>query len=177
MSHSNANSALDEHFRLYQEHSQEGAWYSAAVALAEIFHASATLPAGQRAAWQSRVNGELTEQLLREVRKGQEDSIQRIRRILSVGSEWTEEEILLLMLMRINVKLLSDFIGRSIDVESMVHLDDIDEHLSTLEMSKNHAEHFRWALQRMKHHAPFDVESVWVAVTRNPSDPSQAEEP
>ena len=164
MIHPNTDNALEERLHLYQDHLEEGAWYSAAVALAEIFHASAKLPAGQRAAWRSRVNGELTEQLLQEVRKGQEESIQRIRRILSVGSEWTGEEVLLLMQMRINVKLLSDFIGQGIDVEALVHLDDIDEHLSTLAKSKHHAEHFRWALQRINNNTPYDVESVWLSL-------------
>ncbi|HKY27416.1 MAG TPA: hypothetical protein VJM12_05665 [Pyrinomonadaceae bacterium] len=149
---------------MYQEHLLEGAWYSAAVALAEIFHASARLPAEQRAAWRSRVNKDLTGQFLREVRNGQEEKIHRIRRILSVGSEWTGEEILLLMLMRIDVKLLSDFLGSGVEVESQVHLKDIDLQLSTLAKSKNHAHHFRWALQRMKNNAPYDVESVWLSL-------------
>lgn len=143
------------------EHLREGAWYSAAVALAEIFHASVRLSGKQRAAWQSRVNEELNEELLSEARKGQEQQIERIRRILSVGSEWTAEEVLLLMLLRVNIKLFSDFLGSSVQVESMVHLADIDDQLATLAKSKHHADHFRWALQRMQKTAPFDVESVW----------------
>lgn len=71
--------ALEEHFRLYQERLLEGAWYSGAVCLAEIYHASASLPAEQRAAWQSRIKEELTEKLLQEVRIGLEQDIQRIR--------------------------------------------------------------------------------------------------
>src|SRR5690349_5806069 len=97
---------FEKEFYLYQEHLRESAWYSAAVVLAEIFHASATLRGEQRAAWQSRIDAELTERFLGEVRKGKEEQVQRIRRILSVGSEWTAEEVLLLMMMRVNVKLL-----------------------------------------------------------------------
>ncbi len=161
---SHTDSALEEHFRLYHEKLLEQAWYSAAVALAEIFHASARLPAEQRAAWRSRVNRDLNERFLQEVRNGQEREIRRIQQILSVGSDWTGEEILLLMLMRIDVKLLSDFLGRGVDVESQVHLKDIDAQLSTLAKSKNHAHHFRWALQRMKNNALYDVESVWLSL-------------
>lgn len=163
------NSALEKHFQLYQEQLLKQAWYSAAVTLAEIFHASARLPAEQRAAWRSRVNKDLNERfllevILRKVRKGREYEIRRIHRILSVGSEWTGEEILLVMLMRINVKLLSDFLGSGVDVESQVHLKDIDVHLSTLAKTKNHAHHFRCALQRMKNNVPYDVESVWLSL-------------
>lgn len=156
--------ALEEHFRSYQELLFARAWYSAAVCLAEIFHASARLPDKQRAAWISRLEQELTEEFLREVRSGLEQSIQSIRRILSVGSRWTGEEILLLMQMRINIKLLSDFLGSAAAVESMAHLKQIDDQLSTLAESKNHADHFRWGLQRMKKTAIFDVEPVWLSL-------------
>lgn len=158
------NSALEKHFQLYQEQFLKQAWYSAAVALAEIFHASARLPAEQRAAWRSRVTKDLDERFLREVRNGQERAIQRIHRVLSVGSKWTGEEVLLLMLMRVDVKLLSDFLGSGVDVESQVYLKDIDVQLSSLARSKNHAHHFTWALQRMKKTAPNDVESVWLSL-------------
>jgi hypothetical protein len=152
---------LEKHFRSYQELLLEQAWYSAAVSLAEIFHASAALPAAQRAPWQSRIKEELSEKFLQEVRMGLEQNIQRIRRILSVGSEWTGEEILLLIQMRINIELLLDFLGNAVAVESLVHLKHIDDQLSTLEKSSNHADHFRWALRRMKRTAVFDIEYVW----------------
>jgi hypothetical protein len=162
MSHTHREIALEKHFRSYQELLLERAWYSAAVSLAEIFHASAMLPAKQRAAWGSRIKGELTQQFLQEVRIRLEQDIQRIRRILSVGSEWTGEEILLLMQMRINIELLFDFLGSAAAVESLVHLKQIDDQLSTLAKSKNHTDHFRWALQRMKKTAVFDIERVWL---------------
>jgi hypothetical protein len=164
MTHVHPRIALEKHFRSYQELLLERAWYSAAVSLAEIFHLSARLPAAQRAAWQSRIKEELTEQFLQEVRIGQEQSIQRIHRILSVGSEWTGEEVLLLMQMRINIELLSDFLGNAAAAESLVQLKQIDDHLSTLAKSKNHTDHFRWALQRMKKVAVFDIERVWLSL-------------
>ena len=155
---------LENHFRLYQRHLREEAWYSAAVALAEIFQATASLPAEQRTEWQSRLNEELTDTFVQEVRIGQDQTIKRIHRVLSVGSEWTGEEILLVMLYRIDVEIIFDFLGSAAAVESMVHLKHIDDQLSTLEKSKNHAPSFRWSLQRMKKVAVFDVERVWVAL-------------
>ncbi|HEU4508095.1 MAG TPA: hypothetical protein VFR78_07660 [Pyrinomonadaceae bacterium] len=154
--------ALEKHFRSYQELKLEQAWYSAAVCLAEIFHASATLPAKERAAWESRLKGELNEKLLHEVRIGLEQNINRIRRILSVGSEWTGEEILLVMQMRINIQLLSDFVGSAAAVEELVYLKQIDAQLSTVAKSGNHTDHFRWAQTRIKKTAVFDIERLWI---------------
>jgi hypothetical protein len=139
----------------------QGAWYGAAVSLAEISYARARLPAEQRAAWQLRIKGELTEQFLQEVRIGLEQNIERIRRILSVGSEWTAGEILLLMEERINIELLFDFLGSAAAVEALVHLKQIDAELSSLAKSRNHNDHFSWALKQMKKTAVFDVERVW----------------
>ena len=162
MTHPHREIALEKHFRSYQELLLERAWYSAAVCLAEIFHASATLPAKQRAAWESRIKGELNEKLLQEVRIGLEQNIHRIRRILAVGSEWTGEEILLVMQMRINIQLLFDFVGSAAAVEASVYLKQIDAQLSTLAKSRNHADHFRWALNQMKKTAVFDIERLWM---------------
>jgi hypothetical protein len=162
MTHPHAGIALENHFRYYQELLLQRAWYSAAVSLAEISYASARLPAEQRAAWQCRIKEELTEQFLQEVRIGLEHNIQRIHRILSVGSEWTGEEILLLMQMRINIELLFDFLGSAAAVEALVHLKQIDAQLSTLAKSRNHTDHFSWALKRMKKTAVFDIERVWI---------------
>ena len=162
MTHPHAGIALENHFRYYQELLLERAWYSAAVCLAEISYASARLPAEQRAAWQCRIKEELTEQFLQEVRIGLEHNIQRIRRILSVGSEWTGEEILLVMQMRINIELLFDLLGSAAAVEALVHLKQIDAQLSTLAKSRNHTDHFRWALKQMKKIAVFDIERVWI---------------
>lgn len=164
MTHPHTGIALEKHFRTYQELLLEKAWYSGAVCLAEIFQASARLSAEQRAVWQSRIKEEMTEQFFLEVRIGLEQNIQRIRRILSVGSEWTGEEILLLMQMRINIELLFDFLGSAAAVESLVHLKQIDDQLSTLAKSKNHTDHFRWALHRMKKTAVFDIERVWISL-------------
>lgn len=171
MTHSHRGNALEEHFRWYQELLLRGAPYSAAVALVEIFHGSAGLPAKQRAAWQSRVKKELTEKLLQEVRIGLERDIQRIRRILSVGSKWTGEEISLLMQKRIEIELLSDFLGIDAAVPSLMHLNQIDDQLSTLAKSKNHSRHFRSELLQRKKLAVFDIERIWLRLLTSPAQP------
>ena len=45
-----------------------------------------------------------------------------------------------------------------------IRLKQIDDQLSTLAKSKNHTDHFRWALQRMKKTAVFDIERVWLSL-------------
>ena len=169
MTRSGHDNALEERFHSYQRFLFEGAWYSAAVKLAEIFHASAMLSDRHRVAWNRRLRKELTEKFLREVRSGQEHNIQRIHRILSVGSEWTGEEILLLMQERINVRLLADFLGNAVDVDSVKHLSQVDAQLSSLAESKNHAKHFRWGLQRIKKTSLSDIEPVWLSLLRGDS--------
>jgi hypothetical protein len=162
MTYSDREIALEERFDLYRYHMRERAWYGAAVYLAEILHVSASLPVPQHAAWKSRIEKEeLSEEFLQAVRSGLKQSIQRTHRILSIGTEWTGEEIMLVMQLRIEIKLVSDFLGNGVAVESTRHLKQIDDDLASLEKSKTHSSHFKWGLNQMKKHWMSDIELVW----------------
>jgi hypothetical protein len=153
---------LEERFDLYRSHLRERAWYIAATYLAEISYRSASLRGAQRAAWNSRIEKEeLLEEFLREVRLGLGKSIKRIYRVLSIGTEWTGEEILLVMTLRIEIKLVSNFLENAIPVELLGHLKQIDEQLAFLEQSENHSRHFECGLRQMKKHWMSDIESIW----------------
>ena len=165
MTYSELHAALEKHFRLYREHVLEKSWYSAAVCLAEIFNGCASLPIAQRASWNARIENEnLSEEILCEVRAGLDQNIQRMQRILSIGSEWTGEEVLLLVLMRTNIELLSAFLGGQVAVESMVHLKAIDEQLLSLSKSTAHRPHFTWAVSRIKRNSGFPIETNFLSL-------------
>ncbi|HEX5888926.1 MAG TPA: hypothetical protein VFY61_09490, partial [Pyrinomonadaceae bacterium] len=95
------------------------------------------------------------------VRNGLRKSIERTHRILSIGSVWTGEEIMLVMTLRIEIKLVSDFLGTGVAPELVGRLKQIDEKLATLEKSKEHSGHFIWGLRQMKKHWMSDIEFVW----------------
>jgi len=169
MTHPDRENPLEERFQSYQTLKRKGDLYSAAVYLAETSHASARLPVAQRAAWNSRIEKEeLSEEFLREARSGLKQSIERVHRILSIGTEWTGEEILLVMQLRIEIKLLSDFLVTEVVGESLKQLEQIDAQLAILEKSEDHSRHFTWGLRQMKKHWMSDIEPVW----RSLIDPS-----
>lgn len=171
MTRTERENGLEESFDFYQKLKRERVWYNAAVYLAEIVHVSASLPVGQQKAWKSRIEKEeLSETFLQEVSGGVKQNIQRIHRILSIGTEWTGEEILLVMQLRIEIKLVLDFLEDRVAVadESVRQLKQIDDDLATLEKSKGHSREFQWSLQQMKKHWMSDIELVW----RSLIDPS-----
>jgi hypothetical protein len=65
------------------------------------------------------------------------------------------------MQLRIEIKLVSDFLGNGVAVESTRHLKQIDDDLASLEKSKTHSSHFKWGLNQMKKHWMSDIELVW----------------
>ena len=168
MTNSKVQNALEKRFRSYNNYVLEKIWYSAAVCLAEIFNACASLPVNQRAAWNARINNEnLSEEILHEIRAGLDHDIQRMRRILSIGTVWTGEEVLLLVLLRTNVDLLSAYLGSRVAVESMVHLEAIDEQLLSLSKSTGHRPDFIWAVSRIRRSSGFPIETNILTLLAN----------
>jgi hypothetical protein len=130
---------LDERFCWYKKLSDEAAWYSAFECLAEIFHCISKLPKDEQDAWTTRIQNEpLSDLALQEVKSGSRKDVQRIRRILSIGSRWNAEEILLIVQTRIELDLVFDFLNHLLSAESKVALDDIDEAIVALAKSKEH---------------------------------------
>lgn len=107
-------SALEGRWREYVRLYRGGALYSAFVRLAEIAHClrhdalSPEVSDQWRAALDSlNVSGEEVRAVLHEAR----EEIKRLQRILSVGARYTYEELVLLITSRVELELLSDFLG------------------------------------------------------------------
>lgn len=157
--------ALETRFDLYRWYKSERGWYAAGVQLAEILHLSASLPVAQQAAWKTRIDQEeLAEAFLCEVRHGLRKTIERTHRILAIGTEWTSDEIFLVMNLRMEIKLVSDFLGNGIVAESAGLLRYIDDLLASLEKSPDHYLHFQRGLRQLKKRWLPDSELIWRSI-------------
>lgn len=154
---------LDETFCSYKNLSDEAAWYSAIQRLAEIFHCVSKLPKDEQVEWTIRIQNErLSDLALQEAKSGWRKDVQRIRRILSIGSRWNAEEILLIVQTRIELDLMFDFLTHRRSAESNVGLDDIDEAIVALSKSKEHQGDFKWAVGVMQKNWGLPIESRWL---------------
>jgi hypothetical protein len=164
MTQSDHEIALEKRFDSYRQCKRERAWYAAGVQLAEILHLSASLPFAQQAAWKTRVeNEELTQEFLREIRHGLRKKIERTHRILAIGTEWSADEVFLVMNLRVEIKLVSDFLEDGVEPEMLGQLRYIDDQLASLETSHDHSLHFQRGFRQLKKHW-FDIEPIWSSI-------------
>lgn len=110
----NLSHALEERWADYRRFHQGGARFTAFVKLAEIAHCSsnATLPPWLAQKWRATIqNVPITDEGVRSVRTAVAEEIKRLQRIVGVGTRFIYEEMLLLITTRIELELLSAFLG------------------------------------------------------------------
>jgi hypothetical protein len=166
-----SNRVLEEtftgRFREYEYLWQAGEYYGAAKRLAELSHCVSGLNADARNDWSERIKF-FASSMLKERSWALEDGLvgdaERIRRILSIGSRWNGEEILLVLGMRIEIDLMLSFLRehRPHHASPPLPLEYIDERLIELGKSKEHGPHFRWAIEMMKKNWGLPIDSRWL---------------
>ncbi len=85
-----------------------------------------------------------------------------MRRVLSVGSSFGVEEIILLLTLRIESHLVEQFLYESEGIASIVRWDDIDARLSSLAKSKEHRQLFRASQDQVQRNWGIPLVSKWL---------------
>ena len=86
-----------------------------------------------------------------------------MRKILSVGGRYHEEEIVLLLTLRIQLELVITFLNDHLSMRYTGVLHDIDEELSTLSESSTNGRAFRRATSLIKSNWGLPINSEWLS--------------
>jgi hypothetical protein len=157
------NQELEERFLRFRRYRDHGSWSGAVTGWAEIFHCLPLLKVPDQQTWTQRLLAEApAETMINEARTTIHERVARIRRILSVGSEWQGEEILLLLGLRIDIDFLLDFLRDGLGHEFSVSLNDIDEDLLHLSTTTLHRGRFRESARLMKRNWGLPIRSKWI---------------
>ncbi len=152
---------LSERFIEYQHFRNEGAYHAALKRLAEISHCIPQLDRPERSKWAERLRKEaLTEEIIRAVKDGMEEDAQRIRRIFSHGSVWNDEEILLVLTIRIQIDLALAFLNERAVVT--VATDDIDEQMVHISKTSQNRRSFEVAIKLINANWGLPIRSKWL---------------
>src|SRR5687767_13273306 len=93
---------LSERYIEYQYFRSERAYYPALKRLAEIYHCLPKMDKAERVKWDALLRETvLTPDFISATRTGMADEVTQIRHILAVGSTWNDDEILLILTIRI----------------------------------------------------------------------------
>jgi hypothetical protein len=155
---------LEERWTDYRRFYREGETYSAFVCLAEIAHCLqyATLPPQLIQKWSMTIqNVSIADEDMRSAYTAVDQKVQRMQRIVSVGSRFIYEETLLLITMRVELELLSAFLKeRGIAIRMDVAL--LDDVLVAMSTSPENAQDFRIAQAAAKKNWGIPLQTRWL---------------
>jgi hypothetical protein len=154
---------LQESFRFANELFKAGAYHSALNSLAEIFHCLPILDSSTRRRWENRLRSQkLSVETLNAGFVGIEEEVRIIRRILSIGTVWNGDEILLVLMKRIEIDLLLTFLTEFCSYHEAVSLDYIDERIKSIAETKENKHTFEEAKGLMRKNWGLPINSKWL---------------
>jgi hypothetical protein len=159
----NLEERLEEFFQWYKSLLQGGEYYGAVKRLAEIAHCLPRLHKAAQMSWKDRLRKEpLPEDVIQIVKTGIEKDIQQVKRILSVGTKWTVEEIALVISNRIDVDLVSFFLNEYCFLNLTIRLEDVDKAILRLAETKENNYDFRIAVSVLKKNWGLPIDNHWL---------------
>ncbi|MET0649133.1 MAG: hypothetical protein ABW208_21185 [Pyrinomonadaceae bacterium] len=156
--------AFDERFNEYRGLFQAGAYFGAVSKLAELENCLPLLRKGSQARWRNQINKEpLSEEVLRALEAEIETATQNIRRILSFGTKWNHDELLLVWTIRIQIEMLSRFLTRRQQLSPLCFpSDDVDEAMLEVAKSKTNKRDLQIAINLIKRNWGLPISSRWL---------------
>jgi hypothetical protein len=138
--------------------------YSAIARLAEISNVLRGDHVGKREAekWRAQLSeAEISTQMLGDVVQGLSAAATRLDRILGVGINFTGEELLLVLTIRVEASLVFEFLR---DRGSIFDFDfsRIDEEMTRVAQSRENAETFRREVLRARNNWGIPIQSEWL---------------
>jgi hypothetical protein len=154
---------LNHRFSFYKDLLQAGEYHSALTYLAAISHCVPKLDTAAQSKWVDFLRKEHpSEDAIRAAGIGIEKAAQIIRRILSIGTKWNDDEILLVLQKRIEIDLLLHFLNECCSRQLSIPLDDVDEAILHLANSKENKRDFKLVVNQIKKNWGLPIESKWL---------------
>jgi hypothetical protein len=156
--------AVSDRWAEYQRFYRAGAAYSALTRLGAIENClkHGRLSGAVAQKWQTLLRDvPLSDEDLTKARSEAFDTLERLRRMISVGTKFIYEELLWAITMRVELQLLSDFL-RSRKVADEIDTAAVDAELRDLGRSKENASAFRNAQNAAKRNWGIPLHTSWL---------------
>ena len=172
MKNENLEEAFNDGFLRYSNLIQLGdASFGAVSELATLEHCLPQLSRELQAKWRERISKEvLSEDVIRELKVETEKAIEKIRRILSIGTRWDPDELLLVWTYRIQIEMVVRFLSERRQLtEHDFFLEDVDEDMLRVAKSKTNKQGVQRAIGLIKRNWGLPISSRWLdsAITTN----------
>lgn len=137
--------------------------YLAIANLVQIHHCLSAMDAHSRTKWDERLNQlQLTEEVLKAAELGVDRDVKYIERVLSIGTIWNDDEILLVLQQRIFVDLFLDFYRYRFNREIPLDLDRADRLIKSVARTPENKRSYEIAIRLMKKNWGLPIRSKWL---------------
>jgi len=152
--------AIAESFEEYQRFRDQDCHYSAIARLAEIENCSRRMPGIEGQQWSEMALGEaIPEKAITEVHRQMAADARRIEHILSIGNEWNDDELTLILTLRITLELVQTYLERR-GIEAALDLERVDTRIREVASSAQNKRVFNLVVGEVRDR--WAIESRWL---------------
>ena len=155
----NFETVFDDRFKEYIELKEANEYYGAISILAQMLKSLPILSKSKQSEWARRLNSEpISEEIIEAVLVGINRDVNRLKRILSVGSRFNDDEIVLVLTLRYQIEVIMSFLFENCSLKTDISLDDIDSVIQSMARSNENKRAFGEAINQIKRNSrlPFD---------------------
>jgi len=157
-------SEINEHLNQYRASIQNDNYRSAIYHLAILLYCMPYLELQEQGRLERQLKQiEITDDLIKAAKEEIEKLAASINQIISIGSKWNEDEIMILLQRRIDIDVLLYFLEKYGE-ESQTDLSQIDELFDMIAVSPQNRRNFEIAIRQMKRNSDTQCYTKWLDV-------------
>jgi hypothetical protein len=160
----NLERSFQEKFQEYKKLILIGEYYAAVSRLVQIFHCLNDADQEVRDKWVKQLRSErLPDAALHAIKAEISKDVEYIKHVLSIGEEWNDDEILLVLQQRIFVDLFEDFLRQLYGIDLQLSVEQVDNMIESTAKTKQNKWAFESAIRLMRRNWGLPIKSKWLS--------------
>ncbi len=137
--------------------------YAAASRLAQIFHCLKNTNQNFKDKWFEKLaNISFSDAAVKAIKTRINKGAQRIKHVLSIGSTWNDDEVLMILQQRIFIDLFDEFFRELYKIDLQLPCEEIDDLIISTAKTQGNKQAFLSAIRLMQKNWGLPIESKWL---------------
>ncbi|MGD2093262.1 MAG: hypothetical protein PVH61_44285 [Candidatus Aminicenantes bacterium] len=156
---------FENRFSKFEEFWEKGVYWSGVAILSSIYNCITkdNVSLKTRNEWMEKISKyEISQKALDSIQNEFVNYYERLKRIMSIGSKFNDDEFLFLIVYHTQLYLVREYLkAKDIELPNL-DLDEIEEQIKELGNLKQNKKDFLSAINQMKRNSPIPVDIVWM---------------
>ena len=156
---------LEKEFRQFEEFWKKKVYWGGTVILSEIYNCLITcnISSKTKNEWIEKISKfDFTQTAIESIQNEFVNKYKRLKRIMSIGSKFNDDEFLLLIVYHTQLYLVREYLKtKKIELPNL-DLDELEEQIKELGNLKQNKKDFLSAIDQMRRNSPIPVDIVWM---------------